>query len=505
MKVMDDKKNKNEQKVRALIVDDEFYLGQILAQALEHAGIQAVAVTDVDSAINELNKQDFDIVISDIYLPGKTGKDFFFYTREFNPELPFIFMTGNPNLEMAVDLLKNGGYDYIVKPFMIDDFVQKIKITIQKSHKVKREKVLVNDLKSLLNTRLKELRIYQDIIESTEDGLIILDTDGIIVKTNSGFLRMSGLEESDILHRPFSVLNRSLLPDLSFEEIEEKLKHGDSFQKEVSGFTKDQKNRICNLSFFPIQNEQGNIFAYAALMKDVTAQRTMEKALIESLQRTNMAQEAIIFGLARLAEHRDQDTGFHLERIRNYCKVFASTLHHHDDFKHIVTEDFIETIYRTAPLHDIGKVGIPDYILLKPGKLTTIEFEIMKSHTVIGYQTLESIRRQYGEMDFLNMGIEITYCHHERYDGKGYPRGLAGNEIPLSAQILSFADVYDALTTERVYKDAFSHEDALKIMKMEQGQHFNPKLFDIFWEIADEFNVIRKKYIEVRTNQYLAL
>jgi len=494
----------NNQEYQALIVDDEFYLGQILAQALEHEGIHAVAVTDVDSAINELNKQEFDIVISDIYLPGKTGKDFFFYTREYHPELPFIFMTGNPNLEMAVDLLKNGGYDYIVKPFMINEFVKKIKITIEKSRKAQREKILVDDLKDLLNTRLKELRIYQDIIESTEDGLLILDTDGNIVKTNSGFSRIAGLEESEILHKPFSVLNSTLLPELTFEEIKSKLREGSTFQKEISGYTKNREARICNLSFFPIQNEQGDVFAYAALMKDVTEQRSMENALIQSLKLTNLAQEAIIFGLARLAEYRDQETGFHLERIRNYCKTFAAALHHHRAYKDVVTEDFIDTIFRTAPLHDIGKVGIPDYILLKPGKLTSIEFEIMKSHTVIGYQTLESIRQQYGEMDFLIMGIEITYCHHERFDGKGYPRGLSGEEIPLSAQILSFADVYDALTTERVYKDAFNHEEALKIMKMEKGKHFNPELFEIFWEIAEEFNNIRKKYMEVRTNQYLA-
>lgn len=492
-------------KINALILDDEFYLGQILAQALNHEGMNAASVTDVDSAIDKLKSQPFDIVISDIYLPGKTGKDFFNYTREFYPDLPFIFMTGNPNLEMAVDLLKKGGYDYIVKPFMISDFVKKVKNTVSESRRLSKEKGLVKDLKALLKQRLEELRIYQDIIESTEDGLLVLDLDGTIVKTNSGFQKMTGWSDGELLGHDFGWLKDTVFSDITFEGMrEEILQHG-VCHKEVKAGTRNEESWICNLSFFPIRDEEGKTFAYATLMKDVTASRKMERALIGSLQKTNLAQEAIIFGLARLAEYRDQETGFHLERIRNYCKTFAEELGQHPDYQKIITDDFIKTIFKTAPLHDIGKVGIPDYILLKPGKLTPIEFEIMKSHTIIGYQTLASIRKQYGEMDFLNMGIEITYCHHERYDGQGYPRGLRGEKIPLPAQILSFADVYDALTTQRAYKKAFSHEESLELMKAERGKHFSPTLLDIFLAISDKFDTIRKQFLEAKTNQYLAI
>ena len=209
-----------------------------------------------------------------------------------------------------------------------------------------------------------------------------------------------------------------------------------------------------------------------------------------------LAQEAIIFGMARLAEHRDQNTGFHLERIRSYCKLLAQTLIDRKMYIEEVNEEFIEMIYRTAPLHDIGKVGIPDYILLKSDKLTDPEFEIMKSHTQIGYHTLNSIQKQYGDMHFLKMGIEITYCHHERWDGNGYPRGLKNGQIPLSAQILAIVDVYDALTTERSYKEAYTHEAAIEIMKEERGKHFSPKIFDIFLEISNEVDKIRKNLSE---------
>jgi putative two-component system response regulator len=228
----------------------------------------------------------------------------------------------------------------------------------------------------------------------------------------------------------------------------------------------------------------------------VTPQREVEQELINSLQKMNLAQEAIIFGMARLAEHRDSETGYHLERIRNYSRKLAEALHERGMYPEIIDKNFIQTLYHTAPLHDIGKVGIPDYILLKSDTLTPEEFEIMKSHTLIGYNTLSSIFKQYGEMQFLEIGLELTSCHHERWDGKGYPRGLKGNEIPLSAQILTIADVYDALTSERSYKKAYQHTSALESMKKERGKHFSPEIFDIFLEIEREIDAIRQSFSE---------
>ncbi|MCB1958619.1 MAG: HD domain-containing protein, partial [Rhodocyclaceae bacterium] len=211
-----------------------------------------------------------------------------------------------------------------------------------------------------------------------------------------------------------------------------------------------------NIAFYPVMDETGQTFSYSGIFTDVTSIRSVEQALISSLQRTTKAQQAIIFGLARLAEYRDQDTGYHLERIRSYCRELGLAMMIHPAYSDTVDEKFIDLLYRTAPLHDIGKVGIPDNILMKKGRLTPGEFDIMKSHTLIGYHTLSSIKEQYGEMEFLNMGIEITHAHHERFDGRGYPRGLKKDEIPLSAQIVAVADVYDALTSRRIYKKAFS-------------------------------------------------
>jgi PAS domain S-box-containing protein len=482
---------------RVLIVEDEYYLGKMLEKALIHEEIEAIAVTDVDNAIKEIGKQSFDLIVSDIYMPGRNGKDLFEYVKDQDLEIPFIFMTGNPDLKMAIDFLTSGGYDYIVKPFMIADFIQKVKPVIQ-NHKIKKqEKNLVKDLRALLSRRLSELKIYQDVFDSTDDGEIITDVDGIIVKVNRGFEKITGFCNEELLQQSIDLLQESILPDLKFKEILKKLKKENAWHGELKGKKKNNESWIVNITFSPIRNEEAQVFAYAGIFKDVTSQREVEQALISSLQQMNQAQEAIIFGMARLAEHRDNDTGFHLERIRNYCKLLAEALLEHEMYPDIIDEDFIQMLYRTAPLHDIGKVGIPDYILLKSDTLTEYEFDIMKSHTLIGFNTLNSILKIYGDLPFLKMGIEIAYCHHERWDGSGYPQGLKRDAIPLSAQILAIVDVYDALTTERTYKKAYAHSAALESIKKERGKHFSPKILDVFVEIAEEINKIRESFTEI--------
>ncbi len=472
---------------KVLVLDDEFFLGDVLAKALHTEGFYSIAVTDVDSAIEKLGQEKFDIVISDVYLPNKTGQDLFNYALEHFPDLPFIFITGNPNIESAVSFLKKGAYDYLPKPFMMPELVDKVREVIEKAQQRRKEKHLVNDLKQILQKRAHDLRIYQDIFKSKKDGLLIIDVDGNIVEVNPGFELMTGLRQSDLLSEHISTLN-NVFPGIQFEEIRQKITKDGEWKKELKTTHINGETWIANFSFFPINNENQQTFAYSAIINDVTSLRKVESALIGT-------QEAIIFGLARLAEYRDQETGFHLERIRSYSRELALGLQKHPRFVSRITDSFIDNLQRTAPLHDIGKVGIPDHILLKCEKLTPEEFEIMKSHTVIGYQTLNSIRNQYGEMEFLNMGIEVTYCHHERYDGSGYPRGLKGDEIPLSAQIVAIADMYDALTSQRVYKEAFTHEDSLNIMRAERGGHFNPALLDIFLEISEQFDEIRKSFV----------
>lgn len=217
------------------------------------------------------------------------------------------------------------------------------------------------------------------------------------------------------------------------------------------------------------------------------------------------SRELTIFSLAKLAESRDQETGAHLERIREYCRVIAAHLSRQEKFRHQVDGEYVELIYMTSPLHDIGKVGIPDRILLKPGPLTPEEFEIMKQHTVIGSRTLDAAVDVHPEAKFLCMARDIARSHHERFDGSGYPDGLAGASIPLCGRIVGLADVYDALTTKRVYKKAFSHDTARDIILEDTGSQFDPDMVRAFLENENQFVKIREQYMAREEFEALSL
>lgn len=205
------------------------------------------------------------------------------------------------------------------------------------------------------------------------------------------------------------------------------------------------------------------------------------------------SRDVVIFSLAKLAEARDPETGAHLERIREYCLVLARHLGTLPKFKDVIDGDYVQTLYLTSPLHDIGKVGIPDNVLLKPGRLTPDEFEIMKQHATIGAATLEAAVAAHPGAKYLQMARDIAISHHEKFDGSGYPHGLRGEEIPLCGRIVALSDVYDALSTARVYKPAYSHEVARDIILEGRGKHFDPDVVDAFVANERRFITIRER------------
>ncbi len=216
----------------------------------------------------------------------------------------------------------------------------------------------------------------------------------------------------------------------------------------------------------------------------------LAKRVHEQVQALQSANLATIFALAKLAESRDPDTGRHLERVREYCRLLAEHLAETPRFQAALNTTLIENIYAASPLHDIGKVGIPDYILLKPGRLTEIEYVTMKTHALIGAGTLRAVDEVYPGNEFVRVGIEIAESHHENWNGSGYPHGLAGEDIPLSGRILRLADVYDALMSRRAYKEAYSHEKTLEIITAARGVDFDPNIFDCFQAIEGEFKSV---------------
>jgi len=213
----------------------------------------------------------------------------------------------------------------------------------------------------------------------------------------------------------------------------------------------------------------------------------LEKLVEARTREVVETRDVAVFALAKLADSRDPETGEHLERMRTYCRVLAEQMSREGAYRDEINGQFIEDIYRSSPLHDIGKVGIPDAILLKPGRLTPEEFNVMKTHTIVGAKALRQAAAQSSYGGFLKMAEQIARYHHERYNGRGYPEGLTGEDIPLCARIAALADVYDALTSARVYKPAFTPEKAQELIVREKGEHFDPHIVDGFLACEKRF------------------
>ena len=212
-------------------------------------------------------------------------------------------------------------------------------------------------------------------------------------------------------------------------------------------------------------------------------------------------QDVTILAMASLAETRDSDTGNHIRRTQFYVKVLAAKLRDHPRFTTTLTDRYITMLFKSAPLHDIGKVGIPDRILLKPGRFEPHEFEIMKTHTTLGRDAIEHAEQSLGmQVEFLSMAKEIALGHQEKWDGSGYPQGLSGDAIPLSARLMAIADVYDALISRRVYKEAMSHDKAVDVITEGRSRHFDPDMVDAFLALQSEFRTIAARYADSDQN-----
>lgn len=243
-----------------------------------------------------------------------------------------------------------------------------------------------------------------------------------------------------------------------------------------------------------------SVVAYLMLTRTLTQhdkdeKQSHEETLIKTKELVR-TRDAVIFGLAKLAESRDPDTGHHLERIALYSTRLAAALRRDSRYRDVVTPTFVRTIGISSALHDIGKVGVEDRVLLKPGRLEREERFHMQTHTTLGGECIHQIEQRLGNSNFLEMAREIAFCHHERWDGTGYPVGLKGEEIPLAARIVSIADVYDALASRRVYKDPYSHEKCIEMIGQEAGKQFDPKLVEVFLAMEGQFREISQRYAE---------
>ena len=325
----------------------------------------------------------------------------------------------------------------------------------------------------------ESIRIVNAYKEAINESNIILriNLDRKIIYANDAFFKVSGYKKEDLIGKPYSFLKHY---NLSEEEQAVKINSiftGTIWKGKISNFKKNGEVFHCDVTMYPLKNNNEEIVEYMCIRHDITQ---IEK-LHDELEDT---QREIIYKLGELGECRSSETGQHVKRVAEYSKLLA--------IKIGLDEKDVNRLFMSSPMHDIGKVGIPDSILNKNGKLDSAEWEVMKTHAQIGYEILRTSKRE-----ILQAAAIVSYTHHERWDGSGYPLGLKGEDIHIFGRITAIADVFDALSSERVYKKAWSLEEVLKLFNEEKGKHFDPNLIDVFMNNLDEILEIKEKFKDV--------
>ena len=418
--------------------------------------------------------------------------------QSYDPVQVVLLVDGKER-EYALKCLDLGAYDFVEKP--LDE--QILKNAVRRGFerfellrfKRDHERITLDQIQEMTMEIAERRDFLQGILDSsTLVSVVLTDLDQNVLFWNKGAENIFGYKAQEILGRKITQLYP---PDsITTERVEElrkvlQTKSGTVYGK-MKQLSKDGKELTVSLAISPMVDQLGNLRGLLGVGLDVTAEVRQQNEILGLLEQVKTTKDVAIFSLAKLAESRDEETGSHLMRIQEYCRVLCKQLAKRSKYGAIMTQQYIEDLVRSSVLHDIGKVAIPDSILLSRGKFGPKERQIMKQHTIVGGRALEeAVEKLGGEESFLTLGMEVAYYHHERWDGYGYPFAKKGEEIPLSARIVSVVDVYDALTTARRYKEAFSHEQARSMIVEGKGKQFDPELIEAFQEVEGKFASIR--------------
>jgi len=534
--IMNDTIQIQEYSSKILIVDDEPLIRKILSKYLfEKNYIVETADNGID-ALEKLNAGDYELVLTDLRMPAMGGRELLQIMSEKYPDIPKIVLTGYGTNDDIIVALKTGAYDFLTKP--ITDFT-----ILEHSLERALERKRLNDDRNRYIEQLNQINEIISMLNKGKSTEEIFNTLNVILKKIMPFNRLAlasiDWEMNCIINKLIASDRKILLDvDTTIKIDESSLKEAISEKKlynypDLNEYYKKNPNskntkllleegmrsslvlplilndEMRGFLFFASVQENAFNLEHMAYLESIAGQiafsiergellnkiekhtKNLENLVEQRAQEILKTQKTTIFALSKLAEARDTETGDHLERIRNYSVLLAQMLKYVGKHSEL-TNQYLRDLYDSSILHDIGKVGISDGILLKRGILTEEEYEVMKTHTTIGYEALKSASSNLGENSFLKMAMDITLSHHERWDGKGYPVGLKEDGIPLSARIVAIADVYDALTSKRPYKQAYNHDKSMKIMK-EESTRFDPELFNLFIENNGEFNRIRNQ------------
>lgn len=511
--------------VRILVVDDDALVRQMCRSLLQEQRFEVIEARDGQEGLIQVRQAMPDLVLMDVEMPKMDGLACVQHLKkdELTRHIPIMMISARAEKHDFEDALEVGVDEYITKPFLPKEFLFRIE-SVLRLHRGKAELLHSNavctaqarGLSILLNlarrlTDCTDRDEALDVVIAATSELTLSQRISIMLPDETGkYLTVAksiGMDEE--VARKVRVPIGGNTAGQVFQSQEPVW--GNSPQQAVpkgqnqydSQFfvsapmisrtltTADHvvgvlnvTNRYDSSSFNSLDVESIDLICnIAASAVDV----------IESHKARDSAQNAIMIALAKLAEHRDDDTGKHLDRVTQFSRMLGEELGARPQYQDEIDQVFLHNLVRAVPLHDIGKVAIPDAILLKPSRLTVQEMDLMKTHVEVGANIIRTILQQTPNVSFLLMALDIILGHHEKYNGKGYPRGVSGDEIPLSARIVAVADVYDALTTSRPYKDPYPHTKAVEIICSSTGVHFDPVLIEAFVTLEKDFQKLAIK------------
>lgn len=484
-----------------LVIDDDDTTLGILKDLLTIDGFSVSTAGEGDEGVAIFKKLSPDLVVTDINMPQVDGLEVLSTIREIDGTVPVVVVTGHGDLDNAVRALRRGAHDFLLKPVNAEILLNTVRKGIEHCKLRRFERDYRHLLEEEVEKRTTELGRTNEFLKgildsSTGVSIVLTDFDRNVLFWNAGAQNIFGYTAEEMVG---SSIQKLYGEDNVGMEAMESLRHimqikAGTVQGKIKHVSKDGQALTISMAVSPMLDGSGNMRGVLGLGQDVTEEVRLHEELVKSYQRIRRIQGASIFALAKLAESRDGETAFHLSRLQAYSRILCNQLAAQSIYKEFMTQEFTEDLVQCSVLHDIGKVGIPDSILFNSNKFGIDEFEVMKRHSVYGGAALEEAAHEAGDKEsYLFLAKDVAYYHHERWDGNGYPFGLKGEDIPLSARIVAIADVYDALTTERRYKRSYSHEEARDLIVQEKGKQFDPELVDAFLEVEDQFNTIRDR------------
>jgi len=417
----------------------------------------------------------FDLVITDMIMPEMDGFSLIENIKKINPSQIFMMITGLDNREDLIKAIELRVHYFIEKPIKPPRFNKVFKECLQYIQ-ARQE----SELATLL------LKQYKHAIDSSTI-LSKANINGKITYVNDAFCKISKFTEKECLGKNHSIVRHPDMDPLVFEDMWKTISSKKEWRGIIKNRAKDGTEYIVDSFMIPLLDTNNEIIEYLGIRHDITK---LEHYKIDLQNQLDIAvkdivdtQKEVVFTMGAIGETRSKETGFHVKRVAEYSYILAKLAG--------LDDESAELLKLASPMHDIGKVGIPDAILNKPGKLTVEEFEIMKTHSTLGYEMLKGSNR-----DILQTSSIVAYEHHEKWDGTGYPRGLKKSNIHIYGRITSICDVFDALGSDRCYKKAWELDKILNLFKEQSGKQFDPHLVDLFFKNLDKFLKIRDMYVD---------